>query len=109
MSSEAQPGVGSLLLFLLPCAFTCPSGVLWSIGAVGAEPLDEAECARTAFLSIRYALMAVACVIRGRTIGRKWLVAFPIVASVFDLFLVFLSFMPSVMNIAVLTKGYSAH
>ena len=63
---------------------------------------SEALGVRKAYLGICYAIMAVACFVRGRATGGTWLVAFPIVGGVFDMFLVFIPFVPSVMNIAVL-------
>jgi len=43
--------------------------------------------------------------LRGKTVGKKHLVAFPIVALVFDLVLVFIPFVPTVMHIITLVIG----
>ena len=49
--------------------------------------------------------MAFACWMRGKAVGRTWLVAFPIVGAVFDIFLVYVPFVPTIMNIVVLAAG----
>ena len=95
-----------LLLFLLPASFTYLSGLLLGVGlADEGTSDDEAMGIRMLYLGICYAIMTLACFLRGRATGKPWLVAFPIVAAVFDLFLVFIPFVPSVMNIVVLATG----
>ncbi len=98
-----------LLLFLLPASFTYFSGLLLGVammseqGVTGVRTTFLAIC--YAILAICYAIMVIACWIRGRQVDRKWLLAFPIVGGVFDMFLIFIPFVPSIMNIAVLATG----
>lgn len=118
-NGEKQPGtinmIVFLLLFLVPAAFTYFSGVFFAgavLDAVANPELppdetiaDDMVGARRIFLGICYVVMLVACIIRGRAVNRMWLVAFPIVGAIFDIWLAFIPFVPSVMNIAVLAAG----
>ena len=94
-----------LLLFLIPCGLTYLSGPLLGAAAIGGETAEDAGAIRSTFLGVCYAVMIVACWIRGRAVDRNWLVALPIVAAVFDLFLAFIPFVPTLLNIAVLATG----
>ena len=102
--------VAFLLLFLIPASFTYLSGLLLASAALGTLVEDELAAAnaatgRNVLLGACYTVMAFACWIRGKAIQRTWLVAFPIVAAVFDILLVVVPFVPSVMNITVLAAG----
>lgn len=100
-------GIGAfLVLFLVPATFTYLSGILL-VGAVFGEgaSAEEAGSARVSYLAICYAVMAFACWLRGRATDRKWLIAFPILGGVFDMFLGFVPFVPSVLNLVVLILG----
>ena len=55
------------------------------------------------FLS--YAGMACVAYSRGKAIGKSYLVAFPIVGAVFDLILIFIPFVPTIMNIITIVLG----
>ena len=108
--ASKEPGAGNmilfLLLFLIPASLTYLS--VWLLVFVGLDDAStggEALNIRIIYLGICYAIMTLACYIRGLANGRTWLVAFPIVGCVFDMFLVFIPFVPSVMNIAVLATG----
>ncbi len=102
-----------LLLFLVPAAFTYFSGLLLAGGVIAAmeEPEMTSDVTsamwtiRTVYLAVCYGLMLIACIVRGRATGRMWLAAFPVVGGVFDLFLAFIPFVPSIMNIIVLAAG----
>lgn len=92
-----EPGVKNmrvfLLLFLLPAAFTYLSIVIVSIFAVlGYETLAFNEThyeatMRWMWLAACYSLMTLACAIRGLATNRMWLIAFPLVGAMFDIFL----------------------
>ena len=94
-----------LLLFLVPAGLTYFSGLLLGAAAIGEETAGDAGAIRNTFLGFCYAVMIVACWIRGRAVERTWLVALPIVAAVFDIFLAFIPFVPTLLNIAVLATG----
>lgn len=55
------------------------------------------------FLS--YAIMAFVAYSRGKAIGKGYLVSFPIVGAVFDLILIFIPFVPTIMNIITIVLG----
>lgn len=94
-----------LLLFLIPASLTYLSGPLLGAAALDEATADDAWAIRLVFLVPCYALMTLACYLRGRAVDRVWLVAFPIVGAVFDLALPVVPFVPSVMNIVVLAAG----
>lgn len=109
-TATKQPGAANmilfLLLFLIPASFTYLSGMFLGVRLVDEEiTANEAFGARMLYLGVCYAIMTLACFLRGRTNSSTWLIAFPIVGGVFDIFLVFIPFVPSVMNIAVLVTG----
>ncbi len=91
-----------LLLFLIPAALTYLSPLFRTLEAGAGE---EFSLLADGYLLICYAVMAFACWLRGKSVGRTWLVAFPIVGAVFDIFLVYVPFVPTIMNIVVLAAG----
>lgn len=58
-------------------------------------------------LLISYIGMAVVAYFRGKKSDKKYLFAFPVVGGVFDLILVFIPFVPTVMNIITIVMGMS--
>lgn len=111
-STDAGPGAGNmvlfLLLFLIPASLTYLSGPLLGAAALDEATADSAWGVRFMFLVPWYGLMTLACFLRGRAVGRVWLLAFPVVGAVFDLALPVVPFVPSVMNIVVLAAGIPA-
>ena len=89
-----------LLLFLIPAALTYLSPLFRLGEAAGAE-----NWVADAFLLICYGVMTFACWLRGKAVGRVWLVAFPIIGGLFDIILVYVPFVPTIMNIVVLAAG----
>lgn len=115
-----------LLLFLIPASITYFSGVLLTIaimneaaeGIAASTPMfrpppagedaltaDHAIVLRALLLVGCYAVMILACWIRGRAVGKPWLSVFPVVAAIFDIWLAILPLVPTVMNGAVLVVG----
>lgn len=54
---------------------------------------------------VLYILITVFCFFRGKAIGKKYLTALPIIGGFFDLVLVFIPFVPTVMHIITLVLG----
>jgi len=61
--------------------------------------------AGTFMFLICFAVMGVVAFFRGRRIGKPWLVVFPVVAGVFDIVLVFIPFIPTVMHVLAIVLG----
>lgn len=59
----------------------------------------------TILMLLSYAIMAWVAYSRGKAIGKGYLAAFPIVGAVFDIVLVFIPFVPTVMNIITIVLG----
>lgn len=72
-----------------------------SFGAAMKEGADASDVGNTAFvlMCISYLVMAYVAHRRGKANGKSYLAAFPIVGAVFDLILVFIPFVPTIMNI----------
>ena len=112
-SKAAQPlketGSGSvvvfLLLFLVPAAFTYLSGMLLIGAVVDESTTEDAGAIRITYLAICYAIMTVACVLRGKATDRKWLAIFPVLGGLFDMFFGIIPFVPSVLNVVALVVG----
>ncbi len=53
------------------------------------------------------AILVYACVVRGKVVGKSWLMVFPILALIFDLvpFLNFIPFVPTIMHILAIILG----
>ena len=83
-----------LLLFLLSAAVTYIAFLAMVIPG-----------GRMLILVVCYALMTLACFLRGRAINFMWLIAFPIAALVFDLF--FVPIVPTILNIVTLVLAFS--
>jgi hypothetical protein len=56
-------------------------------------------------LVICFFLMAVIAYYRGHRIGKPWLIALPIIAAVFDIVLVIVPFVPTVLHVLTLVLG----
>jgi len=52
-----------------------------------------------------YVVLALISFIRGHRIGKPWLVAFPIIGGIFDVVLVIVPFVPTVMHLLTLILG----
>jgi len=59
----------------------------------------------TGSLAVVYIIMAVLAYKRGKTNKRSFLISFPIIGGVFDVVLVFIPFVPTIMNILALVFG----
>ena len=104
------PGIstaGFLILFLVPAAFTYLSGMLLLAAAFdeSAGTRDDAGTIRITYLAVCYVVMALACFYRGKRTDKKWLVVFPVLGGLFDMFFGIIPFVPSVLNIVALVVG----
>ena len=59
----------------------------------------------TVVLALIYVLMCRITYKRGQTIEKTWLITFPLVGAIFDVILVFIPLVPTVMNILGLVFG----
>ncbi len=59
----------------------------------------------TVVLALIYVLMCRITYKRGQTIGKTWLITFPLVGAIFDVILIFIPLVPTVMNILGLVFG----
>ncbi len=71
----------------------------------GAEQVAEMATGANIFLAICLFLLILIGLFRGLSIGKPWLVVFPIIAFVFDMVLVFIPLVPTVMHILALILG----
>ncbi len=94
-----------LLLFLVPAAFTYLSGMLLVVAIVDDSTIGDAGTIRITYLAICYAIMAIACYLRGKATDRRWLTLFPVLGGLFDMFFGIIPFVPSVMNVVALVVG----
>ena len=60
---------------------------------------------RFTVVGICYAVMLVACLMRGVAIRRRWLVSIPLVGAFFDLVVVFLPLIPTIIHVAALVAS----
>ena len=97
--------VGTYLLFMIP-TYVVRFAVFGS-ALEGAETsqIEATANAANITLAICLALLVLIAILRGRRIGKPWLVIFPVIALVFDLLLVFIPFVPTVMHILALVLG----
>ncbi|MBC6907085.1 hypothetical protein DWB84_16700 [Saccharophagus sp. K07] len=84
----------------------------WRFGLIGSamdggDDFENLNNTAMVLLLISYVGMAVVSYFRGKGSGKKYLFAFPVVGGVFDLILVFIPFVPTVMNIITIVMGMS--
>ena len=107
-AQNLRPSAGNtalfLVLFLIPALLSYFSGAIIFLGAMN-EDIEVADTIRNVYLGFLYVIMLVACFIRGKAVGRLWLIVFPIVAAIFDIGLP-IPFVPTVMFIVVLVIGF---
>ena len=103
-----------IIIYVLFLAPTYIWGWVFGLGAIGAsmdgamaseEIADTAVYGRMILMAISYVVMAFVAYRRGLANNRRYLVAFPIIGAVFDLFLAFIPFVPSVFNFLGLILG----
>ncbi|MEX2963176.1 hypothetical protein [Microbulbifer sp. TYP-18] len=95
-----------LIIYLIAMVLT----YLWRFAILGAafdDSTDIGDMGNTVniLMLASYAIMAFVAYSRGKAIGKGYLAAFPIVGAVFDLVLVFVPFVPTVMNILTIVLG----
>lgn len=54
---------------------------------------------------VTYLLMILVAYFRGKAIEKKYITIFPVIAGLFDIVLVFIPFVPTIMNILTLILG----
>lgn len=84
----------------------------WRFGLIGSamdggDDFENLNNTVMVLLLISYVGLAVASYFRGKESGRRYLFAFPVVGGVFDLILVFIPLVPTVMNIITIVLGVS--
>ena len=57
------------------------------------------------FLIASYTAMVFACYKKGSQENKLWIITFPIVAAVFDLLIIFIPFIPTIMNVCAMVFG----
>jgi hypothetical protein len=95
-----------LIIYLIFMVLT----YLWRFAFVGAAFEDGADIegmgnTMNVLMFLSYAIMAYVAYSRGKAIGKGYLIAFPIVGAVFDLILIFIPFVPTIMNIITIVLG----
>lgn len=95
-----------LIIYLIFMVLT----YLWRIVFVGAAfeggaDIEGMGTTMNVLMFLSYAIMAYVAYSRGKAIGKGYLVAFPIVGAVFDLILIFIPFVPTIMNIITIVLG----
>lgn len=58
-------------------------------------------------LLINYVILVLIAYYRGKAIDKKYIIIFPIIAGLFDVILVFIPLVPTIMNITALITGVS--
>jgi hypothetical protein len=95
-----------LIIYLIVMVLT----YLWRFAFVGAAfeggtDIEGMGNTMNILMFLSYAVMAYVAYSRGKAIGKGYLVAFPIVGAVFDLVLIFIPFVPTIMNIITIVLG----
>jgi hypothetical protein len=60
-------------------------------------------------MTINYLLLIFVAFLRSRRVKKPYLIVFPIIAAVFDIILMFIPFVPTVMNIVALIVGSTSN
>lgn len=98
-----------VILYLVIMMFT----YLWRAVIFGAPASATPEEIRNVTLGINvilflnYIILIVIAYFRGKKIDKKYLVAFPLIGGFFDMVLVFIPFVPTIMNVLTLIVGLS--
>ena len=92
-----------LAMFLMPCVLTYIVG--WVSPLIGALTAGVGWFLLRVVLAVLYIWMAAASWFRGAANGSRWAVALPLAAGVFDVFIFFVPFVPTVFNIVALVVG----
>jgi hypothetical protein len=103
---KAMSNTKFLIIYLIFMVLT----YLWRFAFVGAAFEDGADIegmgnTMNVLMFLSYAIMAYVAYSRGKAIGKGYLIAFPIVGAVFDLILIFIPFVPTIMNIITIVLG----
>ena len=92
-----------LALFLIPCVLTYIVG--WVSPLLGLATAGVGYVLARTVIGGLYIWMAVASFMRGTANGKQWAVVLPLVAGIFDVFLVVVPLVPSVFNVVALVVG----
>lgn len=108
IKADIMSNVKFLILYIILMVPT----YFWRFGLIGSaigggDDLEEINNAVMMLLLISYVGMALVSYFRGKRSGKKYLFAFPLVGGVFDLILVFIPIVPTVMNIITIVMGMS--
>lgn len=98
-----------VVLYLVIMMFT----YLWRYVVLGApvnatpEQIKNVTLGINIILFLNYVILAIIAYFRGKKIDKKYLVSFPLIGGFFDLVLVFIPLVPTIMNILTLVMGLS--
>ena len=92
-----------LAMFLIPCVLTYIVGGAGLL--IGAVTAGVGWFLLRVVLAVLYIWMAAASWSRGAANGSRWAVVLPLAAGVFDVFIFFVPFVPTVFNIVALVVG----
>lgn len=104
-----------VILYLIFMSFT----YLWRLISIGIvegmaksgisyeEALDITASMIHICMFINYVILAYICRSRGKVLNKKWLAALPLVGCFFDMVLIFIPLVPTIMNILALVMGLS--
>ena len=82
-------------LYIVPAAITYFAVALVIFGT----------SARTVVLFVCYLVMVFACYLRGSASRRRWIAVIPAVGGLFDIFVGFIPFVPTIANIIAIAMG----
>ena len=88
-------------LFLMVLTYLCR----WVVIAALPEDSSTILWLPSAVLAVIYVAMCRITYKRSKTIEKSWLITFPLVGAIFDVSLVFIPLVPTVMNILGLVFG----
>lgn len=71
------------------------------------EQISNVAVGINVMLFLNYVILAIITYFRGKKIDKKYLIAFPLIGGFFDMVLVFIPLVPTIMNILALVLGLS--
>ena len=77
----------------------------FGVAIEGGFDIENIKNSMHILMALSYAIMSYVAYRRGKIIGKGYIAAFPIVGAVFDLILVFIPLVPTVMNIITIVLG----
>lgn len=94
-----------LIVYLIAMTLTYLWRMAFFGGAMNGNDINSTGNAMHVLMLISYVIMIFVTYKRGKSVDKTFLVAFPIVAALFDLILVFIPFVPTIMNIITIVMA----